>query len=134
VCSSDLELEKDERKALNYGHECAHALESVSNYEIPHGIAVLYGMLIVNKLFDVNDKYYDINAQIYDLIPEKFKKISLSYSEFIEHLLADKKNDGDNICFIVLDDIGKTVFIYKKLEEINEKLKEIFEKLFTLTY
>ena len=124
------ELEKDERKALNYGHECAHALESVSKYEIPHGIAVLYGMLIVNKLFDVNDKYYDINAQIYDLIPIKYKNLKLSYDIFIKHLLNDKKNDGTNICFIVLDDIGQISFQFRQLDIINDKLKEIFLKFF----
>lgn len=124
------ELEKDERRALNYGHECAHALESVSNYEIPHGIAVLYGMLIVNKLFDVNNKYYDINAQIYDLIPDKFKKLNLSYDIFIKHLLNDKKNDGTNICFIVLDNIGKISFKFIQLDIINDKLKEIFLQFF----
>jgi 3-dehydroquinate synthase len=126
------ELEKNERKALNYGHECGHALESVTDYYIPHGIAVIFGMIIVNKLFDKN--YNEIDDLMLSMIPEKFKKINVSYSEFIEHLLADKKNDGNNICFIVLDNIGKTEFIYKKLEEINEKLKEILEKFFTLTY
>ena len=124
------ELEKDERRALNYGHECAHALESVSGYEIPHGIAVLYGMLIVNKLFDENNKYYDINAQIYDLIPNKFKKLYLSYDIFIKHLLNDKKNDGTNICFVVLNDIGQISFQFRQLDVINEKLKEIFLQFF----
>jgi 3-dehydroquinate synthase len=124
------ELEKDERKALNYGHECAHALESVSEYEIPHGIAVLYGMLIVNKLFEETNKYYDINAQISDLIPDKFKKLNLSYDIFIKHLLNDKKNDGTNICFVVLDDIGKISFQFRQLDVINDKLKEIFLQLF----
>jgi 3-dehydroquinate synthase len=124
------ELEKDERKALNYGHECAHALESVSDYEIPHGIAVLYGMLIVNKLFEETNKYNDINNLIYELIPNKFKKLNLSYDIFIKHLLNDKKNDGTNICFIVLDDIGKISFQFRQLDVINDKLKEIFLKFF----
>ena len=124
------ELEKDERKALNYGHECAHALESVSEYEIPHGIAVLYGMLIVNKLFEETNKYNDINDLIYKLIPIKFKKLNLSYDIFIKHLLNDKKNDGTNICFIVLDDIGKISFQFRQLDVINDKLKEIFLQFF----
>jgi 3-dehydroquinate synthase len=124
------ELEKNERRALNYGHECAHALESVSEYAIPHGIAVLYGMLIVNKLFDVNNKYYDINAQIYDLIPNKFKKLNLSYDIFVKHLLNDKKNEGTNICFVVLDDLGKILFQFRQLDVINDKLKEIFLQFF----
>jgi len=123
------ELEKDERKALNYGHECAHALESVSEYEIPHGIAVLYGMLIVNKLFQVN-KYNEINELIYELIPHKFKILNLSYDIFIKHLLNDKKNDGTNICFVVLDKVGKISFQFRQLDIINDKLKKIFLEFF----
>ena len=123
------ELEKDERRALNYGHECAHAIESGSNYQIPHGIAVLYGMLIVNQLFS-DDKYKDISDLILNLIPNKFKKINISYEIFIKHLLNDKKNNGSNICFIVLDDIGKISFQFRQLDLINNKLNNIFKQYF----
>lgn len=123
------ELEKNERRALNYGHECAHAIESGSNYQIPHGIAVLYGMLMVNQLF-FDDKYIDINELILNMIPDKFKKINMSYEIFIKHLLNDKKNNGTNICFIVLDEIGKISFQFRELDVINEKLNNIFKQYF----
>ena len=122
------ELERNERKALNYGHECAHALESTSNYFIPHGIAVLLGIYIVNNLF-YDDKYKFYNDLILEMIPDKYKKLNLSYDEFIKHLLNDKKNDGDNICFIILKEIGNIQFIFKKLDEINDKLKNIFDNI-----
>src|SRR3989344_3684428 len=43
-------IEKDEfdmgdRKLLNYGHCFGHALESVSNFAIPHGLAFVAGMM-----------------------------------------------------------------------------------------
>ncbi len=123
------ELEKSERKALNYGHEIGHALESCSNYFIPHGIGVLFGIYIVNKLF-YNDKYMKINDLVLSIIPEKYKKINLDYNNFIIHLLNDKKNIGNNICFIVLDDIGKISFKYRELEIINSNLRKIFDVLF----
>jgi 3-dehydroquinate synthase len=123
------ELEKNERKALNYGHEIGHALESTSNYLIPHGIGVLYGIYIVNKLY-YDNKYDEINNFILNLIPLEFKKIKLNYEEFVQHLINDKKNDGLNICFIVLDEIGKIYFKYNKLDEINYKLHKIFNDLF----
>jgi 3-dehydroquinate synthase len=123
------ELEKNERRALNYGHTLGHAIEISSNYFIPHGIAVLYGMIMINELF-YNDKYSDINKYMYHLIPKKFKNLKISYSTFIDCILNDKKNDGDNICFILLEDIGKIKFVYRKLEEINENLKIMFDKYF----
>ena len=123
------ELETNERKVLNYGHTFGHALESASNYFIPHGIAVLFGMYIINKLF-YSDKYEILNNYIISIIPDKFKKIRISYESFINSVSNDKKNDGDNICFILLDDIGNSKFIFKKMSEINSELKNIFTDLF----
>ena len=123
------ELEKNERRVLNYGHTFGHAIESTTNYFIPHGIAVLYGMYIINKLF-YDDKHFEINELIYSMIPDKFKKINIDYDTFIRHVLNDKKNNGDEICFIVLDEVGKTNIIFKKMSEINEKLQYIFDSIF----
>ena len=42
------EFDKGIRNLLNYGHTFGHAIESVTNYKIPHGIAVAHGMNIAN--------------------------------------------------------------------------------------
>jgi len=123
------ELETNERRVLNYGHTFGHALESTSNYFIPHGIAVIFGMYMINKLF-YQDKYSDLNSYMIGIIPDKFKKIEISYDLFIHSVLNDKKNDGDNVCFILLDEIGNSKFIFKKITEINNDLKNIFNELF----
>ena len=123
------ELERNERRVLNYGHTIGHALESASNYVIPHGIAVLYGMYMINNIF-YHKKYEEINNFILDIIPNKFKNLQLSYDSFVSHILNDKKNDGENICFILLDEIGESAFIFKKLNKINTQLNVIFEELF----
>jgi 3-dehydroquinate synthase len=123
------ELEANERRVLNYGHTFGHALEYASNYFIPHGIAVVFGMYIINKLFYKN-KYEELNQSMIKMIPEKFKKINISYNVFINSVLNDKKNDGDNVCFIILDEIGESKFIFKKINEINADLKNIFYELF----
>lgn len=123
------ELEKNERKVLNYGHTLGHALESASNYFIPHGIAVLYGMYMINRLF-YDNKYEELNNFILEIIPDKFKKIKIPFQEFLNHVLSDKKNDGENICFILLNNIGESIFVYRKLEDIISKINNIFEELF----
>jgi len=123
------ELEKDERKVLNYGHTLGHALESASNYYIPHGIAVLYGMYMINRLF-YDNKYEELNNFILEIIPDKFKKIKIPFEVFLNHVLSDKKNDGENICFILLNNIGESIFVYRKLEDIIGKINNIFEELF----
>jgi len=124
------EFEKDERKVLNYGHTIGHALESVSDYFIPHGIAILIGMYIKNKLF-YQEKYKEINNLILELVDPKYFTIIFDYNKFIEHVLLDKKNNGGNICFILLDDIGKSLFIYKKKHDIEADLKIVLKNIFS---
>ena len=44
------EYESDLRRILNYGHTFGHALEALTNHEIPHGLAVAWGIDIINFL------------------------------------------------------------------------------------
>jgi 3-dehydroquinate synthase len=124
------ELEKYERKILNYGHTFGHALESTTNYFIPHGIAVLYGMFMINQIFYQQyeskcGKHQDINAFIMNIIPEKYKKINISYDKFIQSVLSDKKNNGDKICFILLEELGKTKMVYHMLTDTMYNSKSL---------
>lgn len=126
------ELENYERKVLNYGHTFGHSIESATSYFVPHGIAVLYGMYIINKLF-YNDKFDEVNNFILNMIPDKFKKIKLSYDDIVSNIKNDKKNDGHKICFIILDNFGKTKIIFKELDIIEKKIKNILDEIFMLT-
>lgn len=124
------ELEVYERKVLNYGHTIGHAIESTTNYEIPHGIAVLIGMYLINKCFNNNLKK-DINEHIYNLIDPKFLKINVSASKVIEHILNDKKNNGDLICFIILKDLGHSIISYHHKNDVRDKIMLEINNLFT---
>ena len=42
------EFDVKERQIFNYGHSFGHAIESLTNYKIPHGIAVSFGMDMAN--------------------------------------------------------------------------------------
>ena len=42
--------EKGKRRILNYGHTAGHAIEKLSNYQIPHGHAVSIGMMVVGRI------------------------------------------------------------------------------------
>jgi 3-dehydroquinate synthase len=115
------EFDNCERKVLNYGHTFGHAIEIASDYFIPHGISVLYGMYLINKIF-YDNKHSDVNNFIIKLIPEKFKNFSVSYSKLVDAVLNDKKNNGDNICFILLEEVGRTTITYNTFSKISDKL------------
>jgi 3-dehydroquinate synthase len=123
------EFELHSRKVLNYGHTIGHAIEGTTNYFIPHGIAVLIGMLIENILL-YGDKYDYINNFILELIDPKFFNIEFNYSDFIKHILSDKKNKGNDVCFILLDEIGQSKIIYKNINNVEKIMSEIFVKFF----
>jgi 3-dehydroquinate synthetase/nucleoside-diphosphate-sugar epimerase len=44
------EYETGLRRILNYGHTFGHALEGLTDHEVPHGLAVAWGMDLVNYL------------------------------------------------------------------------------------
>lgn len=123
------EFDENERRVLNLGHTIGHAIECTTNYFIPHGIAVLIGMYIKNKLF-YEDKHKEINDLILEMVNKKFFDVDFDYDVFIKHVLSDKKNNGDEVCFILLEDVGKTKFLFRKIEEINVPLKKIISRLF----
>jgi 3-dehydroquinate synthase len=126
------EFEKHERKVLNYGHTVGHSLEATSNYEIPHGIGVLMGMYIKNVLFQEEYEYdfSDLNRFIKEMIPEKFFRRCIDFETFKKHILLDKKNRGNEICFIVLEKPGVSRILYKNLSTVETPLRKIMEDLF----
>jgi 3-dehydroquinate synthase len=44
------EFDEGPRNIFNYGHSFGHALESYTNYSIPHGIAICFGMDLANQV------------------------------------------------------------------------------------
>jgi 3-dehydroquinate synthase len=89
------EFDKNERLVLNYGHTFGHAIESVSDYKIPHGIAVSLGMDIANYIsmemgLITSELYFKMN----ELLSKIYNGVVFEYGEvkFINALLNDKKN------------------------------------------
>jgi len=117
------ELERNERRVLNYGHTIGHALEAATNYFIPHGIAVLLGMYYINKLFVKTNNFDKINDLILSMIPKKYL-VNIDINIICDYVLSDKKNMGNNICLIVLEKYGKSKFIFKNIDTLKNELVE----------
>src|SRR5690554_3254355 len=122
--------EKNIRKALNLGHTTAHAMESFAISEgkpVPHGYAVAWGIIV--ELY--------LSHRICNFPKDKLQKtvrfIHQNYGSFyincddyetlFEIAKHDKKNQGDNINFTLLSEIGNV-----KIDQIAEK-ELIFEAL-----
>jgi len=117
------EFEKLERKSLNYGHSFGHVIETLTDYEIPHGEAVMLGIEVINRLFTKSPAISNMVSRYTSL--DKIKDIDIS--KLIAGLKTDKKVASGSISFVVVPQPGTTVFIHNTIDESLEALvNEIF--------
>lgn len=120
------EFDKGRRNLLNFGHTFGHAFESASNYEIPHGIAIGWG-IIAAHLLSIELGYIshkDSQKQINLLLPlvgcSQKSLTNLSANRIMECFKTDKKNEQNNIGFILTKGNGK-IFISQQSKIIAQK-------------
>ena len=125
-------IEQDEfdtgiRNIMNYGHTFGHAIESATNYQVPHGVAVTIGMDMANYIssqfdiavFDHFLKMHPILIQNYRYVPG----VEIPLEPFILAISKDKKNkDGNLLGLIIPNNEGKLMRIYI---ENDKKFKEV---------
>lgn len=112
------EFEQNLRLALNFGHTVGHAIEAISNFKIPHGICVIYGMII--ETIDSNIKELIIN------LCKKFNlnlEYNIKFDELKNYIIQDKKIEKDYLKLPILEKIGKVVIKEVKIEEFLERFK-----------
>jgi 3-dehydroquinate synthase len=119
------EFDQGLRKLLNYGHTFGHALEITSNYKLPHGSAVILGILIINDILkelniETNLDYTIINKIGLSLIEHiNIDKKWFNIENIIKTIKSDKKNTGQiNLVFPDKNIIFNTI----RLEE-NEIIR-----------
>lgn len=131
------ELEKNIRIYLNYGHSFGHAIEAISNFKIPHGIAVCFGLQIANYIsfrlgFLSLDQLFTLQKPL-KLISKNYNLKKYNELEMIKILKKDKKTINNKIRLILIKNIGKP-FI-KKFEKDSLLLKYLLDfKKFNLKY
>ena len=117
------EFEFDVRKVLNYGHTFGHIIESLTNYKISHGKAIILGMYIVSKLFETNKVVVDFLSRFIDSDDLEL----LDPNKLFSMISTDKKTIGSKICFVHSPDFGITNFIMTEIDDILlGKIHEIF--------
>jgi 3-dehydroquinate synthase len=89
------EKEKGERECLNYGHTFAHALETASEYRVPHGLAVAEGMRFAARLateaVDAPKDFADAQDTLLDRLGLKPVAEQFVADDLYERMLSDKK-------------------------------------------
>jgi 3-dehydroquinate synthase len=134
IVSQD-EKESGIRAILNFGHTFGHGIELVGRYkEYNHGEAVALGILSASKLSQMTE---DLSLECEERIYSVFAKAGIRTTTLKEinpedlysAMQSDKKKQGKDLNFIVLEKIGKA----KKINGLSKEkvLKAIKTSLFT---
>jgi 3-dehydroquinate synthase len=117
------EFEYNERKSLNYGHSFGHVIESMVNYSIPHGEAVMLGIELINKIFTKSQTITNLINKFTSL--DKIKHLDIN--KLINGLKTDKKVTEGIISLVIVSIPGTTIFVNQLIDKSLEKLVyEIF--------
>lgn len=127
------EFDKDYRNIMNFGHTFGHALESVSNYAIPHGQGVSIGMLIANQIsyqrgYISKGILEELDMTIWKvIIPDLIKKDYFSSNRYLNVMKKDKKFTGKLHTCILFDGYGVKKYSNIKDEEVLQAIDIIFK-------
>ena len=127
------EFDQGPRNIFNYGHSFGHAIESATDFAIPHGIAVTIGLDMANWLapqiangdFSHYLRMHDVLARNY----RGFEDIEIALDVFMDALSKDKKNTGKNRVTLILP--NKNAEIKKGSYKNDTMLRHLCQKYLT---
>lgn len=127
------EFDKGPRRVFNYGHSFGHAIESITNYEVPHGIAVSIGMDMANYVsmllgyinLDQKEEMREVLSKIYDKDIIK----TLDIDALMNSLKTDKKNVGSSLGLILTRGLGDMFLIQIESHDLIRKFLTNFKEL-----
>lgn len=103
------EFDSGRRNMLNFGHCFGHAIESAADFQVPHGQAVVVGMLLANIVARrrglLSEKLCDFFAREL-LLPSLRARIQREFLDpdvVVEAMKKDKKRVGENLALIMID-------------------------------
>jgi 3-dehydroquinate synthase len=122
-------FERNLRKILNYGHTLGHAIEThflehPTKKRLLHGEAIAIGMIMEAELsYRTKNLTVEERDQIKTVFSSIYDPVSFAESDLIEIkglLKYDKKNQSDQVRFVLLQAIGKPVIdCLVREEDIN---------------
>ena len=99
------EFDQGIRNIFNYGHSFGHAIESATQFTIPHGIAVTIGMDMANRIAawrnllpeDSYNRMHEVLRKNY----ESYISTKIPLDQLLSAIKKDKKNTAENLVLIM---------------------------------
>ena len=126
------EFDQGPRNVFNYGHSFGHALESATNFAVPHGIAVGFGMDLANLIsarlgliaMNLRNELREIFAPVW----RDVNLDTLNLPRYFNALGKDKKNEGREIKVILTKGPGH---MFKTTLLLDDATKMFIQSYFT---
>jgi 3-dehydroquinate synthase len=111
-----------ERIYLNFGHTFGHAIEAYKNYQIKHGIAISYGMLLALEIgIQKGITPKSLYQEVFHLLKHRglidgplFEKNAL-----MPFIKFDKKQQAEGLKFVLIKMIGTPLVVHIKEGELS---------------
>lgn len=108
------EFDSGRRNILNFGHCFGHAIESATDFAVPHGLAVVYGILLANiaarrrGLLSESAEKFMADRILRPLLPNKLS-FDLNANAILQGMKKDKKRTGAKLALVMaLDGFSMT--------------------------
>jgi 3-dehydroquinate synthase len=128
------EYDRAVRKTLNYGHTFGHALESVTDHQVPHGLAVAWGVDLANFVAWRTGMWSEADfSSVHGLIAERFSlNVAAPYDAraLVAAMAKDKKATGATVATIVPDSDWTLRIVPRQLDGAFEALIDEFLRTF----
>lgn len=120
------EFDRRERLVMNYGHTFGHAIESATDYAVPHGIAVTLGIDMANYVScrlglipsGTSDELHPLVRANY----QGFERTVIPEDRFFAALRRDKKNLGSTVTLVLMRGPGR---VFVERYACDERLQEL---------
>lgn len=129
------EFDQGIRNILNFGHCIGHAIESVTNYAIPHGQAVTLGMIWANivstKINMLSEEKKDFVFNTYLKKSHTISKNSLQFTseQIVNAMKKDKKREGEDLAIILMDEN----YNFSRIKDLKAQLiSDTYEEFISL--
>jgi 3-dehydroquinate synthase len=127
------EFDKGYRNIMNFGHTFGHALESTSDYAVPHGQGVSFGIIIANEIsckrgYISTQTKDELNQAVWRIVtPSLLRREYFEGEKYIQTLRKDKKyTGGKHTCILFYGD-GVRKYSDVGDEEILAAIENVFK-------
>lgn len=118
------EYDRGPRNVMNYGHSFGHAIETATNFGLPHGIAVSLGMDMANYQSFCMKRVSEAQFLSWHACLKKnykdYVNVVIPLDSFLSAISKDKKNIGSDLALILVQESGE-------IEKIKVPKNELFK-------